>query len=473
MSEQRAFISYASEDLEQAERLYDELRLAPGLSPWLDRVDLVGGSRWDAEIRHAIRGAAVFILLLSESSTTKRGFIQKECRAALEVLEELPEGSAFLLPLRLEECEAHFEPFTKIQYIDMFPDWERGIANLRRALLVHLGIPETKQVDRSPGPRSRPANAASTLRRTATLPIDATSAVGRQDGVLIADTRGQLMEVDGAANVRRRRSILSNGDRVNCLYVTRECRLVLGTSLGRVLKLASWDADVVQIASCDGQIRGLHQDNEGDLLVTTGDDEILRIGTSGKRTIIKCGLPAFAMANGRTADETVVAVAKPGEGGLMHLRKDGLRYESIAEIQARALARSPALPLYAVGACVNGLNLLDYEVIPPGDGARATGWYLESEAVTIFEPRVGEAFDHLQHAAQCLYASFSADGRLIVGGLSGGQVVVWSVETGVELANACTEGQIVGLAFVNHANVAVATTEDVRFFSLPDGGAVK
>src|SRR3954453_22368870 len=128
MSKRIAFISYASEDAAAAERVYEELCLAPGLRPWLDRRELVGGTRWASAIRKAIREADVFVLLLSRSSTTKRGFVQKEIRAALDVLESLPEAAPFVIPVRLEDCEPHFEFLANIQYIDLFPEWERGIA---------------------------------------------------------------------------------------------------------------------------------------------------------------------------------------------------------------------------------------------------------------------------------------------------------------------------------------------------------
>jgi hypothetical protein len=35
----------------------------------------------------------------------KAGFIQKEIRYALDVADEQPEGTSFLIPLRFEECE--------------------------------------------------------------------------------------------------------------------------------------------------------------------------------------------------------------------------------------------------------------------------------------------------------------------------------------------------------------------------------
>ena len=41
----RVFISYAREDTEAANRLYNDLKLS-GLEPWLDTESLVGGENW-------------------------------------------------------------------------------------------------------------------------------------------------------------------------------------------------------------------------------------------------------------------------------------------------------------------------------------------------------------------------------------------------------------------------------------------
>jgi len=131
----RVFISYASEDRDQARLLYEELTDAdPSLEIWFDKVSLDGGVEWKRAIRRAIRDADVFLLLLSSSSTTKAGYVQREIREATEVLQSLPEGHTFVVPVRLEACDPHFEFLEELHRIDLFPSWSEGVARIRRAL---------------------------------------------------------------------------------------------------------------------------------------------------------------------------------------------------------------------------------------------------------------------------------------------------------------------------------------------------
>jgi hypothetical protein len=36
---------------------------------------------------------------------TKEGYVQREIRRAIEVAEEKPEGTIFIVPVKLEECD--------------------------------------------------------------------------------------------------------------------------------------------------------------------------------------------------------------------------------------------------------------------------------------------------------------------------------------------------------------------------------
>jgi len=84
--------------------LYDRLK-ARGFSPWLDEVDLIPGQNWRQEIPKAIREAAICLACLSERSVAKRSYVQREFRYALSACADLPDGSIYLIPVRLDECE--------------------------------------------------------------------------------------------------------------------------------------------------------------------------------------------------------------------------------------------------------------------------------------------------------------------------------------------------------------------------------
>ena len=101
--QKRIFICYAQEDENAARKLFSNLR-AEGLNPWLDKESLLPGQNWRLAIQQAIRESSYFLALLSSRSVTKRGFVQKEIREALDVMSELPEGEIFLIPVRLDDC---------------------------------------------------------------------------------------------------------------------------------------------------------------------------------------------------------------------------------------------------------------------------------------------------------------------------------------------------------------------------------
>ena len=122
-------ISYAREDLEQARKLYRDLK-SSGLNPWLDMEDLMPGQNWKHSIKEAIKNSEYFIPLFSINSVAKRGFVQKELREALDFLEELPESKIHVIPVRLNECIIPYEQLRKIEAVDLFPNWKKGIKRI-------------------------------------------------------------------------------------------------------------------------------------------------------------------------------------------------------------------------------------------------------------------------------------------------------------------------------------------------------
>lgn len=104
------FLSYASEDREQVKEIYHMLK-AEGFKPWMDKEDLLPGQNWDHAIRNALRASDFVMVFFSAASVSKRGYVQKEYKLARDVLDELPEGKIFVIPVRLSKCEipARFE----------------------------------------------------------------------------------------------------------------------------------------------------------------------------------------------------------------------------------------------------------------------------------------------------------------------------------------------------------------------------
>ncbi len=129
----RIFISYAREDQQTALRIYDDL-VAAGYQPWIDVRDIPPGQDWQEAIKRAIESSEYFISVLSKTSTAKRGEVQREMRIALDTLDTIPPNRVFVIPVRLDDCEVHFDRLKRIQRQDLFPSYADGIRKIVRML---------------------------------------------------------------------------------------------------------------------------------------------------------------------------------------------------------------------------------------------------------------------------------------------------------------------------------------------------
>jgi hypothetical protein len=136
----RVFLCYASEDKPAAHDLYLRLSAEGFIDPWLDEKKLLGGQDWDLEIRRALRRSNAVVICLSQRSVSKVGYVNKEIKRALDIADEQPEGTIFIIPLKLDVCETP-DRLSGFQWIKFFmPDgYERLIESLR-ARAHALGI---------------------------------------------------------------------------------------------------------------------------------------------------------------------------------------------------------------------------------------------------------------------------------------------------------------------------------------------
>lgn len=125
------FLNYASEDLNQAKKLYDILNL--DYNVWFDKESLLPGQDWEEEIENAIKNSDNVILLFSSRSIDKKGMVQKEYKLALDVLKQIPFGQIFIIPVRLDDCKIP-SPFQRYHYIDLFPEWNKGISKILKSI---------------------------------------------------------------------------------------------------------------------------------------------------------------------------------------------------------------------------------------------------------------------------------------------------------------------------------------------------
>jgi hypothetical protein len=125
----RVFLCHASEDKKAVRTLHSRLQKS-GFRPWLDEEDILPGQDWNAEITKAVRATHVVLVCLSQRSE-RPGYVQKEIVRALEMADEQPEGTIFLIPVRLEDCEVP-ERVRRWQWVDLFE--EGGYTKLEVAL---------------------------------------------------------------------------------------------------------------------------------------------------------------------------------------------------------------------------------------------------------------------------------------------------------------------------------------------------
>ena len=138
MHPSKVFISYAHEDLTAARRLFNDL-VTIGVQPWLDQERLLPGQHWEREIHAALRGSDFVVVLLSTRQVEKRGYVQREIRKALEILDEVPDNQVFLIPARLDDCRPQHERLSNLQWVDLFPSWDDGVRRIRE---VFSRVPE-------------------------------------------------------------------------------------------------------------------------------------------------------------------------------------------------------------------------------------------------------------------------------------------------------------------------------------------
>lgn len=137
----QVFLCHSSGDKAAVRKLYSDI-VTLGFTPWLDELRLLPGQDWKAEIRKAIRKTDVVIVCLSKKSVTKSGFVQAEIKYALDIADEQPEGTIFIIPLRLEECKVP-DRLSQWQWVDYYK--ENGRDQLQRALRTRAATLEFRE----------------------------------------------------------------------------------------------------------------------------------------------------------------------------------------------------------------------------------------------------------------------------------------------------------------------------------------
>jgi hypothetical protein len=137
------FLCHSSGDKAAVRTLYRRL-VEDGFRPWLDEENLLPGQEWEREIPIAVKTSDIVIVCLSRQSVTQIGYVQREIKLALDVADEQPEGTVFLIPVRVEPCDLP-KRLSRWQWVDLFES--NGYRRLLRSLEERSNSVLNKQVD--------------------------------------------------------------------------------------------------------------------------------------------------------------------------------------------------------------------------------------------------------------------------------------------------------------------------------------
>jgi hypothetical protein len=140
----RVFLCHSSDDKPPVREIYNRLDAEGWIDAWLDEKKLYPGQDWNYEIEQAVEQADVILVCLTKNSVTKEGYVQRELRIILDFADYKPEGTLYIIPVRLEECEPP-KRIRRWQYADYFPESHRNIAYQRlleslKFRATHLGV---------------------------------------------------------------------------------------------------------------------------------------------------------------------------------------------------------------------------------------------------------------------------------------------------------------------------------------------
>ena len=65
---------------------------------------------------------------------SKKGYVQKELKEALDILDEYPHGEGFVIPVLLDECKPDNEKLKKLHWADLSDDYAHCLEQIISAM---------------------------------------------------------------------------------------------------------------------------------------------------------------------------------------------------------------------------------------------------------------------------------------------------------------------------------------------------
>ena len=148
----KVFISYVRDNSDQVDKLADELRHA-GVTVWLDRNEILPGADWKYAIRQAIRKGDYFIACFSAEYVARPlTYMNTEIGLAVEMLEQMPPGRIWFIPVLLSECEipdrtiGGGQTLRDLQWEPLHKDRVRGVRRVLEAMGVERKVYEPELI---------------------------------------------------------------------------------------------------------------------------------------------------------------------------------------------------------------------------------------------------------------------------------------------------------------------------------------
>jgi hypothetical protein len=135
------FLCYAKENSTAVREFRERLKAEDWIDPWFDEEDILPGQMWEGSVVEAVHNSHAVIIFLSSTAVRTEGFFHKELKLALDAAAEKPDGTIFIIPIRLDACDVP-ERLKPYQYVDYFGDDEqkdRVYSSLIAALKIRAG----------------------------------------------------------------------------------------------------------------------------------------------------------------------------------------------------------------------------------------------------------------------------------------------------------------------------------------------
>jgi len=139
------FLCYAKENSTAVREFRERLKSEYWVDPWFDEEDILPGQMWEGSVADAVHNSHAVIVFLSSIAIRKEGFFHKELKLALDAAAEKPDGTIFIIPIRLDPCDVpeRLQPYQYVDYVGDDEHKDRVYSSLIAALKFraeHLGI---------------------------------------------------------------------------------------------------------------------------------------------------------------------------------------------------------------------------------------------------------------------------------------------------------------------------------------------